>query len=149
MSIMAFMSADHDRLEGLFSDYEKMKGPAMRKAERKFGEFREGLERHIIWEEDILFPIFEERTGMRASGPTEVMRNEHLQIRRYLAAIHDLLRAGDGRTDELERSLFAVLGGHNSKEENVLYPWIDSTLSETEMRSVFERMGVPRQGAGR
>ena len=33
-----------------------------------FKEFKLGLQRHIVWEEELLFPIWEEKTGMVEDG---------------------------------------------------------------------------------
>ena len=40
---------------------------------------------HFCAEEQVLFPAFEEQTGM-LTGPTQVMRSEHMQLR--LSLIH-------------------------------------------------------------
>jgi iron-sulfur cluster repair protein YtfE (RIC family) len=43
---------------------------------------------NLIWEENILFPLFEAKAGMRGSGPTAVMRAEHRRIGDCLEAIY-------------------------------------------------------------
>lgn len=45
-----------------------------------WNEFAADLEKHFSREESILFPEFEEATGM-LGGPTQMMRMEHEQIR--------------------------------------------------------------------
>src|SRR3989338_10185398 len=95
-TVTDFMGKDHDRLDAIFQKFrqEKKKDP--------FSKFKHGLQRHIVWEEEILFSIFEERTGMKDSGPTAVMRMEHRQIKDYLEKIHDCLLKGETNTNSLE-----------------------------------------------
>ena len=62
------------------SAFKKLKDRIMRGKEC-FEKFKFGLHRHIAWEEEILFPLFEEKTGMTDGGPTFVMREEHRQIK--------------------------------------------------------------------
>jgi len=139
-SVADFMSHDHDRLDALFEEFRQTKTRDLQRAQRLWDEFRSGLERHIAWEEDLLFPAFEARTGMHATGPTVVMRMEHRQIQALLAEIAAALAAGRTDTDTLEQELLQVLGVHNSKEEGVLYPWIDRELSDEEREALATRM---------
>ena len=138
--IMNFMGNDHDRLDGIFREFQILKNKDLSKAKNLFSDFKSGLERHIVWEEEILFPVFENRTGMRETGPTAVMRMEHRQIEQYLGSIHDALSRGDAQTDEFEGRLLEVLTAHNEKEENVLYPWIDDSVTEEERKQLLEKM---------
>ena len=130
---------DHDRLDGLFKRFQalKMSNPAQARA--CFLEFQNGLLRHIVWEEEILFPAFEDKTGIKGMGPTEVMRMEHRQIKQLLATIAQRLREQTD-TDAQEAALIETLGEHNRKEEGVLYPTIDSQLTDQERSDVFTRM---------
>jgi iron-sulfur cluster repair protein YtfE (RIC family) len=135
------MSVDHDRLDGIFEGFKKLKQDDIDGAKTLFLDFKAGLEQHIVWEEDILFPIFEEGTGMHDTGPTAVMRMEHRQIRSFLEEIGE--KALDGEfeeIDEAEIGLLEVLGAHNQKEENILYPAIDSLTSEQEKEQAITRM---------
>ncbi|MEK6617745.1 MAG: hemerythrin domain-containing protein [Nitrospirota bacterium] len=139
-AITNFMGQDHDRLEGLVTEFQATKGSDLGKAKHFFSEFKRGLQRHIVWEEEILFPLFEHRTGMEDRGPTAVMRTEHRQIKDFLEQIHDRIAKGETNTDEFERGLLTVLSAHNQKEETILYPWIDQSLSEQEAKETLARM---------
>ncbi len=79
-TISHYYAADHDRLDELFGRFQSSKQSDRTVARHLFAEFKAGLERHIAWEEDLLFPLFEAHTGMHAAGPTAVMRDEHRQI---------------------------------------------------------------------
>ncbi len=92
--------------------------------------FLYGMELHFKREETILFPAFEERTGM-TDGPTQVMRMEHEQIRGVLNEMKKSYEASDYQKifDHAE-TLLILIQQHNSKEENILYPICDQHLSD-------------------
>ena len=139
--VFDFMAQDHDRLDGIFKEFRGIKVQDLKKAKSFFHDFKIGLQKHIVWEEEILFPIFENKTGMFETGPTAVMRMEHRQIKEFLEKIHDRILKGETKEiDELEKGLIEVLTAHNLKEESILYPWIDDSLSETEREAVFTQM---------
>ncbi len=140
-TISHYYAADHDRLDELFGRFQSSKQSDRTVARHLFAEFKVGLERHIAWEEDLLFPLFEAHTGMHAAGPTAVMRDEHRQIKHFLALIDGKLQQADGATDDDEAGLLEILAAHNSKEEYILYPAIDQQLSVSERDGVFVRMG--------
>lgn len=145
-SVKRYFEADHDRLDGLFTEFQGLKRIDPAEAKLKFKAFITGLSRHIVWEEEILFPLFEKRTGMTNSGPTEVMRQEHLMIKRHLDAIHDKVRVADPESDLEENALLDVLKAHNMKEEQILYPAIDSGLDAAAAAEVKAAMdAVPEE----
>jgi regulator of cell morphogenesis and NO signaling len=144
-TITSFYERDHDRLDELFRQFQHHKRIDYAKAKPFFRDFKFGLQRHILWEEEILFPFFEQKTGM-AGGPTEVMRMEHLQIGAALEAIHDMVKRQDPESDEQEHRLLQLLSAHNLKEEQILYPMIDKAGSEAERASIFRSMeGIPEE----
>ncbi|MCC7343822.1 MAG: hemerythrin domain-containing protein [Deltaproteobacteria bacterium] len=128
-NITQFFERDHDRLDALFGQFQKGKRSDFPAAKRAFKEFLTGLQRHIVWEEELLFPAFEQATGMRNVGPTAVMRMEHRQIHQCLEEIHQKVRVQDPESDAEEARLLAVLGQHNMKEEQILYPAIDRMVA--------------------
>ncbi len=140
-TITAYFQADHDRLDQLFRQFQETKRRDLQASKPFFRGFRSGLRRHIIWEEEILFPLFEKKSGRgRGMGPTAVMRGEHEIIQDLLETLHEKIRNGDARSEEQEKALLEVLGGHNTKEEHVLYPAIDQLASEEEAAEVFADM---------
>jgi iron-sulfur cluster repair protein YtfE (RIC family) len=139
-TITAFYEEDHDRLDELFKTFQRLKRSDFAKAKEAFKEFKVGLQRHIVWEEDLLFPLWEEKTGMSEGGPTFVMRHEHRQIGQLLESIHDKVARQELDSDQVEQLLLNVLGSHNMKEERVLYPSIDTVTNEAERETVFRNM---------
>jgi iron-sulfur cluster repair protein YtfE (RIC family) len=139
-TITEFYEQDHDRLDELFKSYQTLKNSNYLRAKESFIQFKFGLQRHILWEERVLFPYFEEKTGMTDSGPTKVMMNEHRQIGELLEAIHKKVQKSDPETGPEERMLIGLLGLHNLKEEKILYPAIDHMINVTERRTIFQKM---------
>ncbi len=142
-TILEFMSVDHDRLDNKIKMYSAEKLVNVERAEGIFLLFKSELERHIIWEEDILFPVFERKTGIKDGGPTSVMKMEHIQIKNHLQEIKKKLHAKkiqDPCKEEVD--LFKMLESHNQKEENILYPGIDNLTSEQEKEQMIKEMSV-------
>ena len=54
-TITAFFEQDHDRLDELFKTFQQLKRSDFAKAKEAFAAFKIGLQRHIVWEESILF----------------------------------------------------------------------------------------------
>jgi len=146
-TISEFYEQDHKRLDELFKNYQLWKKEDYPRAREYFLSFKFGLQRHIIWEEELLFPFFEKKTGIAEHGPTEVMRHEHRVIGEALEAIHKRVQVSDPDTDELEQKLLNVLGLHNDKEEDVLYPAIDAyTKDPVELKKIFDEMlSIPKE----
>lgn len=139
-TITAFYGADHDRLDAHFKEFQRLKRVDLQKAKEHFREFKIGLQRHIVWEEEILFRIFEEKSGNPNEGPTRVMRAEHRVIGAHLDAIHDKIRAGNVESDPEEKLLLETLFAHNWKEESILYPSLDGLVTEEELARVYAEM---------
>ena len=124
-----YMAWDHDRLDAVLVETRSaLDTGAVEEAKRLFGEFRTGLLRHIRMEEEVLFPAFEQATGMVEGGPTAVMRMEHREIQGILESMKACLEGTDVTPEgfeALQRSLLAVLSDHNAKEEHIVYPMTD------------------------
>lgn len=144
-SINQHYTEDHQQLDDLFHEYQSLKSTDRWKAERAFREFKTGLERHIVWEEEILFPAFEQKLSHLQDGPTAVMRLEHQEIRKYLDAIAQKLAGEDFETDEDELALETILCPHNHKEEGILYPMMDEIFNEQERAGMFLEMNKKSQ----
>lgn len=139
-NITQFYMEDHQRLDKLFQEYQGKRNHDLVAAKELFEKFRSGLERHILWEEGILFPLFESKSGMHGTGPTMVMRMEHEEIKTKLKEMAEKLAAGDANTQVEESGLLFILTQHNQKEENILYPTIDRTLEDSEVGEIFRKM---------
>ena len=129
-TVFSVLSSDHRRCDERFAEVEQaVAAAAWDDAERAFARLRDAMQCHFDAEETLLFPAFEAQTGMR-SGPTQVMRDEHAQMRGLLAAAKAALdeRTADDYSGVAE-TLLIMMQQHNMKEENVLYPMCDQQLS--------------------
>ena len=97
---------------------------------------------HFLVEEEALFPAFEAATGMN-SGPTEVMRLEHAQIRELFAPLTAAIEAEETESArDLLETLLVMLQQHNMKEENVLYPLCDQALATAQREAIARRLAA-------
>lgn len=138
LSINERLSEDHDRLDELLESFQEWRAKDLGKARELLTQFTRGLHRHLRWEEIILFPLFEQKTGQ--TGLTATLRGEHQEIREWLTALDQRIEAKDAFCDYDEKMLVEELGGHNAREEYALYPELDGLLSDEEKQRVFEAM---------
>ncbi|MBI3399026.1 MAG: DUF2249 domain-containing protein [Deltaproteobacteria bacterium] len=140
-TVTEYLQIDHKRLDNIFNRFLKaVKEKSWDEASKDFREFRIGLKRHIRAEEDILFPVFEQKTGMHEGGPTAVMRMEHTEIQGLLDKILSATDAKDSaQIPHATNSLVNILTDHNMKEEHILYPESDEFLSEMERFEVVKK----------
>jgi hemerythrin-like domain-containing protein len=125
------MSQDHKDCDLLFATAENAVSKSdWETATQAFNEFVQAMERHLDVEEKELFPAFEEETGV-VTGPTEMMRMEHDQMRVLFAEMRDALEKK--QSDDylgIADTLLILMQQHNIKEEQILYNMMDQRLSE-------------------
>ncbi len=131
-SISGYMQEDHLLIDGIA---ERAVAAAQARdwaaLERDGTDFLRRLRRHIEMEEQVLFPAFEQRTGMSTAGPSRVMRMEHEQMRPILAQMQEAVAAQDGAGyQRATKALFDILAPHNLKEEQMMYPMLDKALGQ-------------------
>jgi regulator of cell morphogenesis and NO signaling len=146
VKISEYFEADHDRLDDLFKNFQRFQTTDHARAKEYFVAFKFGLQRHIIWEEEVLFPLFEEKTGIYQEGPTQVMRIEHREIIAVLEALDKFVHMRNMNTEKEEAALVMLLRLHNEKEENILYPALDRLAKREDQEKVFEAMkSIPEE----
>ncbi len=130
------LEADHRRLDAIIPVVRRLvEAGSFDTARSGFAEFVCGLNRHIDIEEQLLFPIFEEKMGLFGGGPTVVMKHEHVQIRDSIGSVVAALESSD--TPAVEAAiddLVDTLSVHNGKEEGILYPMTDRALGSERAR---------------
>ena len=136
------LSWDHDRLDGLEARAFAARDQGdLVQAASLFSRFAFGLRRHIRFEEELLFPEFEGKAGFSSTmGPTAVMRAEHREILEWLEKIEKVIDNRDVPVEPLRLGLHSVLGDHNLKEENVVYPGTDRALTASERDALVSRI---------
>ena len=141
-SVTDLLTRDHRRLDSILADAKRcLAAGDLRAASARFSEFREGLERHMNAEEEVLFPAFETLTGASGGDPTHVMRSEHAELRQLMAEVADSLAPGgeEGHVTPLA-ALTARIYAHNGKEERVLYPASDSVVGDATREELVRRL---------
>jgi iron-sulfur cluster repair protein YtfE (RIC family) len=98
-----------------------------------FQDFLSSYEMHVQLEEDVLFPMYEERPET-SPEPTDSLREDHAQIFRLGKNIQDLLARGDWEGVPHDVSLlYQALIRHHEKEEEMFLPMAsDSLLSDKD-----------------
>ena len=131
MNIKEFMAQDHRDCDLLFAKAEKAASEQdWTTTAQEFNAFVQAMERHLGIEEEELFPAFEQATGV-ITGPTEMMRMEHEQMRNLFTEMRDALEQQQVN-DYLGASetLLILMQQHNIKEEQILYNMMDQHLLE-------------------
>lgn len=139
-SIKDYMTDEHRRCDDRFAAAEKAVADGEWEAgEAQFDTFRKAMEEHFDMEEIVLFPEFEETTGM-TDGPTAVMRSEHEEMRRLFEQMAMAMgaRYEDEYLDAAE-TLLILMQQHNMKEEQMLYEMADRQFGD-RASEVLERM---------
>ncbi|MDK9703299.1 MAG: hemerythrin domain-containing protein [Sulfuritalea sp.] len=142
MSITAPLFQHHKHCDEIFAQAEDACASGdWDTGENAFALLQDQLETHFSSEEELLFPAFESATGM-TSGPTEVMRGEHRQMRDLLAQMKGALAARDSDAfGGAAETLLILMQQHNMKEENILYPMCDNALGASDVgNSLAERL---------
>lgn len=128
---------DHGRLDALEGEvFDRLAAGDGRGARAVWRAFTVGVCRHIRCEEEIIFPAYEKSGG---AGPTGAMRFEHREIEAVIEAIGNTL-ANPPAARMLRRQLHEVLGLHNLKEEEVVYPTLDRTLGPDARDALVARV---------
>ncbi len=143
MSIAHLMHHHHVHCDELYATAED----ACHRADWKAADvaltaFVAQTELHFDAEEEILFPAFEQATGM-VSGPTAMMRMEHRQMRALFEQMRAAVNAQDveGFAGSAE-TLLVLMQQHNMKEENILYPMCEQALHGEEIATAL-RLRLP------
>ena len=128
-NITSFMTADHKQCDDSFVEFENAiadkNWPLLTTV---WNEFSKKLMHHFEMEEKVLFPAFEEATGI-TEGPTSVMRSEHLQMRGLIAVLEKAIESKDDEECQgIAETLMIMMQQHNMKEEQMLYPMSDQHI---------------------
>lgn len=143
--ITRFMTDEHRRCDDLFAQAEEAAANGdLLTCQHFFRAFTCALLHHFAMEEQVLFPAFEEKTGMRM-GPTRVMLMEHQQMRGLLDESSAALTAGDAEEyiGQAE-TLMILMQQHNMKEEQMLYPMSDQALGSSDILQAMQALEMPQ-----
>lgn len=139
--VSGYLAWDHDRLDALLDEAaEQVEEGRWADAREPYGVFERGLDRHMRLEEEIVFPLFEARSGI-VDGPTAVLREEHRAIRGALALMRGGILDSDAQAFRDGIAFFhTVMPEHDAKEEHFLYPMTDRMLTDRERATLVARL---------
>lgn len=117
--LLQFFQHAHHRVEGWLMDFQDGLSQGELRAEF-FARAAEGLRQHVFVEEELIFPLVEERLA----APVADLEEEHGWISDLADQIHTMLRqgaehAGMGR---LLARLMSLLAAHTATEDLGIYP---------------------------
>lgn len=144
-TISSFLTKDHRACDEVFAQMEnEVASENWANANKKFEEFRGDLEHHFNMEEQVMFPAFEQQTGMMG-GPTAMMRMEHEQMRNVVEQMKkDLDEKNKNHFFGLSESLMMIIQQHNMKEEQMLYAMADNHLGASSTQVVQKMKELER-----
>lgn len=126
--LVSFFIADHRHCDALWAAVETAADQGQEATKEAFQAFYDTTRLHLDLEEQVLFPAFEQATGM-SEGPTTVMRMEHEQMRALLEQVATAVATGD-LEEALDQgdTLLMLTQQHDQKEEAMLYPMAEQAL---------------------
>ena len=129
-SIKEFMTKDHRDCDDTFAEMEqKANSEGLAAAKELYSKMAAEIEHHFQMEERVVFPAFEEKTGM-TEGPTQMMRMEHVQMRSLIKEIGEAIEEDNkDRFFGLTETMMIMVQQHNMKEEQMLYTMIQQHMS--------------------
>ena len=145
MQITHLLSQEHqvvlEQLQALEAALDRF-DPGQVAATLRF--FDEQVTLHRRKEEEVLFPALARYIGTEM-GPIAVMLHEHREEQARLEEIRVALDAGDtpearGTLRRAGRQILDLLRNHIAKEDNVLFPLAERTLSAEEKMEAQEGM---------
>lgn len=130
-TLVDWFTRDHQGCDDLWASVEAA-GDDLATVRQAFLTFDGRLRAHLALEEDLLFPEFDEKSGMNGMGPTAVMRMEHAQMRALLDQMSRASAAQEIRN--LGDTLLMLIQQHNAKEEGMLYPMAERVVDWAALR---------------
>jgi iron-sulfur cluster repair protein YtfE (RIC family) len=139
VTVTEYMSGDHQEIDALRdAALRALQEGDHEAAGSHFAAYAARLGRHIRLEEELLFPLFEVRTGV-SGGPTSVLREEHDELRRVVDEARAAAAARRGFAEALA-ALARTVDEHCVREERVLFPMLDRQLLPNERAALVARL---------
>ena len=142
-TISSFLTKDHRACDEEFANLENaVASDNWEESAIKLNKFITDLLHHFDMEEKVMFPTFEEVTGM-TQGPTMIMRMEHDQMRQLLNALQeDLDKKDKNHFFGVSESLMMLMQQHNMKEEQMLYAMADMHLGSLVSKVIEDMKAI-------
>ena len=120
------LSADHAEMRSLSQEFlNAVHANDWSGADAIFGRLEQLVERHMSFEEEQVFPVFDDYPGQVPSEALEPMRSQHEDIRKALQETGISLQLHQVR-EPVMQALTAALDKHAAAED----AWADAVLEE-------------------
>ena len=134
------LKSDHQNILKHLDDLEAViNKPTIDHAKiKEFLHFTETFaEPHHQKEEQVLFPALEKKGIPNEGGPIGMMLAEHTAKRDYLVKMREGLEENNNiKLKENTKAMISLLRDHIYKEDNILYPCAQDTLTKEELASL-------------
>lgn len=137
-----YMMNDHREVDAIFERARSAAASADWTTVERDGEmFLRRIEQHIVMEETVLFPAFDEASGMSGAGPSQMMCSEHALMRPMFAQMRAAAQSHDmAQYLQAANSVHEILQQHNMKEEQMMYPMADQALGQQGAQSLVREL---------
>lgn len=108
-----------------FHRFQALKTSDFPAAVKCFGEFKSALTRRIHWEEEEIFPKFQQQVGGGLESTCDALRQEHREVLQLLDTVEAKLSCANPATEAEEATLQKLLAYHNHKEHTVVFPALE------------------------
>lgn len=134
------LTLDHSQIDALYDAYTELASSHSELSIQAFAAYRAALEVHMRCEEELVFPALEGNPLLHSYHEVPTLIEEHRSIRHLLEQVTQLLSERSLTREACERRLFEELHEHNAREEMLVYPEIDRTLSETHISLIEKQL---------
>jgi regulator of cell morphogenesis and NO signaling len=138
-NVLETMNGAHKELDAMFSRLSEALKEKNPHAKRICTDFNQAILDHFNWEETVLFPLFEKRTGFSGRDMTFVLKNEHYQIKKMFLSKLETLIAGQKFSEiaVILTGLSEMLTMHRQMENDIFYPWLDAAPGGEEKENII------------
>lgn len=144
MNAIELLKKDHQKVAGLFKQYENAGQEASAKKEELFARIKQELDVHARIEEEIFYPAARQVAVEEAKELVAEAAEEHKQIKTLLAEL-DGMDADDEQFDAKMKVLKEDVEHHVEEEENELFPKVKKALGSDRLEDLGRQLEYRRQ----
>jgi Hemerythrin HHE cation binding domain len=141
-TVNAFFTWDRERLDKALGELIALASDGhANHIESTFVHYERGMRRHIRLDEQIVFQLFAfDRTGATKAS-TQRIQAKHAEIIRQLDEMRGAITAHDlPRLRAIAVTLQEVFNGRDARDEDLVYPVLDSLLGAAEAEKLVTRL---------
>ena len=148
-SLAELLEEDHARLDAIADEMLRNLQVDPVRAVVQAHHFCEGMHRHVTSEEAVVFPHYRAHFGASGDATSATMEREHRAMLHYtgrlraaaekMLVVHEREQAAS-EVKRVLRGLGAVVAEHSDKEERMMFPLLDRTLSEGQREDLLRKL---------